>query len=44
MIYRISGGVFFVLAGLAYLGVALVPTTVLGVLGIVAGIALLAGQ
>lgn len=44
MVYRITGGIFFLLAGLVYLGVSLVPGTIVGIIAIVAGIALLAGQ
>ncbi len=43
MIYRIAGGIFFILAGLVYLGVAAIPPAIVGVLALVAGIALIAG-
>lgn len=44
MVYRIAGGIFFILVGLMYLGVTAIPLTVLGVIALVAGIALIAGQ
>jgi len=43
MIYRIFGGIAFILIGLAALGLVL-PTVVLGIVAIVAGGALLASQ
>lgn len=43
MVYRIIGGIFLLLVGLQYVGLGLVPEIVTGVLGIIAGIALLAG-
>ena len=43
MIYRIAGGIFFILAGLVYLGIAQIPQSFVGVLALVAGIALIAG-
>jgi len=43
MIFRISGGVFFLLAALAYFGAAAIPLAIIGVVALVAGIALLAG-
>ena len=43
MVYRIAGGVFFILAGLVDLGVTAVPLAVLGVVAFIAGIALIAG-
>ena len=43
MVYRITGGLFLLCLGLNMLGVAVIGGTVVGVLGVVAGIALLAG-
>jgi hypothetical protein len=44
MIYRISGGVFFLLVALVYLGVTAIPLVIVGIVALVAGISLLAGQ
>ncbi len=43
MIYRIFGGIAFVLIALNAFGIASVPAIVLGIFSIVAGVALLAG-
>ncbi len=43
MVYRITGGIWFLLTGLAALGIFTTPAVVLGILALVAGIALLAG-
>ena len=43
MVYRIAGGIFLILAGLAFIGVPLFGYLA-GVAGIVAGVALLAGK
>jgi hypothetical protein len=43
MIYRISGGIFLILAGLDYCGLLNAGGIIIGIFGIVAGIALLAG-
>jgi len=43
MVYRIFGGIAFILIGLAALGLVL-PEVVLGIVALVAGGALLAGQ
>lgn len=43
MIYRIAGGIFFVLLAVSTFGVA-VPVILTGVAALVAGIALLAGK
>ncbi len=42
-IYQITGGAFFILAGLAALGMG-IPSLIIGIVGIIAGIALLAGK
>lgn len=44
MIYRIAGGIFFILLGLSYLGITAIPFVVIGIIALVAGIALIAGQ
>lgn len=43
MTYRIVGGIFLVLLGVSITGFANVNQTLLGTLGIIAGIALVAG-
>lgn len=43
MVYRITGGIFFVLLAAEMLGLVGVPKVVTGVFGLIAGIALLAG-
>jgi len=43
IVFRICGGIFFILAGLGYLGVTAIPNVVLGVFALIAGIALLVG-
>lgn len=43
MVYRITGGIAFLLIGLTYLGVAAIPSSVTGVFTLIAGIALLVG-
>lgn len=43
MVYRITGGIWFLLTGITMLGIVAIPVVVLGVLALVAGIALLAG-
>lgn len=43
MIYRIAGGIYLALVGLSLLGLMAVPSMVLGIFALVAGIALLAG-
>jgi hypothetical protein len=43
MIYRIAGGIFLILTGLAAIGFIGVPAAIIGLCAIVAGIALLAG-
>lgn len=43
MLYRISGGIGFILLGLSMAGNALVSNGVTGVILVVAGVALLAG-
>ncbi len=42
-IYRISGGIAFILLALPLLGIAAIPALVTGLFCLVAGIALLAG-
>lgn len=44
MVYRICGGIAFLLLGLSAVGIAQVPEYLTGVFLIIAGIALLAGQ
>lgn len=41
--FRIAGGIFIILLGVSYLGVYTAPSAVLGVIGVIAGVALLAG-
>lgn len=43
MVYKIAGGFFFILTGAVALGVAGVPSALIGVLALIAGVALLAG-
>lgn len=43
MVYRVAGGIFLLLLGLDFLGVGGVPSTITGIVGVIAGIALLAG-
>ena len=43
MVFRITGGLFLLCLGLQTLGLVSVGATVLGILGLIAGIALLAG-
>jgi hypothetical protein len=43
MIYRIAGGIFLLLTGLAAIAGLGIPASVIGICAIVAGIALLAG-
>ena len=42
-IWIISGGVWILLMGISEVGIYTVPSVVLGIIGIVAGISLLAG-
>lgn len=44
MVYRISAGLFFLLTAFSLFGVITIPSWATGVLALVAGIALLAGQ
>lgn len=44
MIFRIAGGIFFLALALQYLHIAELPTVFLGILALVAGVALLAGK
>lgn len=43
MVYRIGGGLFFILLGAQMLGVEAISGSGLGILGLITGIALLAG-
>lgn len=43
MLYRISGGIFFLLLGVTQCGFSMIPLFVIGIFGIIAGIALLFG-
>jgi hypothetical protein len=43
MVYRICGGLFFLVYGLVSLGMA-IPAIIVGILAIIAGVALLAGK
>lgn len=43
MVYRVIGGIFLVLLGLSMCGVHVLTDLVIGILGVIAGIALLAG-
>lgn len=42
MVYRIAGGIFLTLLGLQFFGIS-IPPSIMGVIGILAGVALLAG-
>lgn len=44
MVFRITGGIGLLLLGLQMVGVAAIPSLIIGVLLLVAGIALIAGQ
>ena len=44
MVFRISGGIFFLLAAIGYFGIVSIPAVLMGVVALVAGIALIAGQ
>jgi hypothetical protein len=43
MVFRIGGGIFLILTGVAAIGVVGIPPVIIGVCAIVAGVALLAG-
>ncbi len=43
MVYRITGGIFLVLLGISMLGITALPDGIIGVFGLIAGIALLVG-
>lgn len=43
MVYRITGGIFFLCLGLSMAGIAHLESSLIGVVGIIAGLALLAG-
>lgn len=43
MVYKVIGGIFLVLLGLSLCGITVIPSIVTGVLGVIAGVALLAG-
>lgn len=43
MVYKIIGGIFLVLLGLSLCGITVIPSIVVGILGVIAGVALLAG-
>jgi hypothetical protein len=43
MVYRITGGIFLLLTGLIAIGITAIPAVLVGVLALIAGIALLAG-
>lgn len=43
MVYRIMGGIFITLLALTFCGITILPSLALGVIGVIAGIALLAG-
>lgn len=43
MTYRILGGIFIILLGLSLVGITILPDIAVGIIGIIAGIALLAG-
>lgn len=44
MIYRITGGIFFLLTAFSLLGITTFPAAITAVFALIAGIALLAGQ
>lgn len=44
MIYRITGAIFFIATAIELLGLAAIPSAILGIIGLIAGIALAAGQ
>ena len=44
MVFKLAGGLYFILAGISALGVVGVSGPILGVVALVAGIALIAGQ
>lgn len=43
MVWRIMGGVFFIVLAVGYFGIVDVPRVLMGVIALVAGIALIAG-
>lgn len=43
MVYRIAGGIFLLLLAISAIGGDFLPGIVVGIIGIIAGIALLAG-
>lgn len=43
MVYRIAGGIFIALLGLQLCGLMILPDLALGVIGVIAGTALLSG-
>jgi hypothetical protein len=43
MLFRVTGGLYLLFAGLALVGVVSIPPIVLGILAILAGVGLLAG-
>jgi len=43
MVFKIVGGIFLILLGVSMAGWASIPSTVLGILGVITGMALLAG-
>lgn len=43
MVYRIAGGIFFIVLAIGYFGIYDVPGAIMGVIALVAGIALIAG-
>lgn len=44
MIFRITGAIFFIATAIELLGLAAIPSAILGIIGLIAGIALAAGQ
>ena len=43
MVYRIAGGIFFILIALEYFGFGQIPKVVTGIFALLAGVALLLG-
>lgn len=43
MVYRIAGGIFFILLGIQSFGLGAVPTWFTGIIAFIAGLALLCG-
>lgn len=44
MVYRVAGGIFFILAAVSAFGIAAIPEWAIALAALIAGIALLAGK